>query len=386
VTTAEDARPGILGLVHLLRRAGLAVPTGQVLALTQAAATLAPLDVADLYWAGRCVLISHREDLAVYDAVFRALFYGGAMSDTTTDVLVERRLAAADPEQAEGAAAGDDTPPSGVGAVASDVELLRHRRFDQASAAELQAMRTLMARIQLSVPLRRTRRTQPVARGSIPDLRRSLRQAVHTDGEIVRRAWRRRRFQPRSLVLVLDVSGSMAGYARALLQFAFAARRPAGRVEVFCFGTQLTRVTRDLAGGDVDQALASAAERVVDWEGGTRIGASLDTLNRTYGRRGLLRGAVVVVCSDGLERGDPQLLGEQMARLSRFAHRIVWVNPLKGDSRYEPVQRGMQAALPFVDRLVSGHDLASLDELAGVLGALREKGRVTPTGRRMPAL
>jgi hypothetical protein len=371
VTATADARPGILGLVHLLRRAGVTVPTGQVLAFTRAAALLAPADTVDLYWAGRAVLISHREDLPVYDAVFRALFAGGVLSAATEDVLVELRVAAPERGVVEGARAGDDETPSGIGAVASDVELLRHRRFDRASDEELRAMRDLMARIHLSVPRRLTRRTHAVARGPVPDLRRSLRHAVRTDGEILRRAWRRRRRQPRRLVLVLDVSGSMAGYARALLQFAFAARRPAATVEVFCFGTQLTRVTRDLARGDADHALAAAADRVVDWEGGTRIGESLATLTRTYGRLGLLRGAVVVICSDGLERGDPVVLAEQMARLGRFAHRIVWVNPLKGDARYEPVQRGMQAALPHIDRLVSGHDLASLDELAGVLSALR---------------
>ncbi|MPZ71706.1 MAG: VWA domain-containing protein [Nitriliruptorales bacterium] len=364
----DDTRPALLALVHLLRRAGVTVPTGQVLSFIDAAGALAPVDAIDLYYAGRSTLISHAADLPVYDAVFRALFIGGELAEANTTALVEQHVPA--PADPDGGAAGDDDAPVGVGAVASEVELLRHRRFDQATVAELQAMRLLMAHITLSVPHRLTRRTQPVRRGRTPDLRRSLRGAIRTDGEMVRRAWRRRRSRPRPLVLVLDVSGSMAGYSRALLQFAFVARRPGGDVEVFAFGTRLTRITRDLAGRDVDRALAAAAERVADWEGGTRIGDSLATLNREHGRLGVLRGAVIVICSDGLERGDPEVLRAEMARLARFAHRVVWVNPLKGDSRYEPVQRGMAAALPSVDRLVAGHDLASLEEVGAVLAEL----------------
>lgn len=366
----RDARVDVLALVHLLRQAGVTVPTGQVIAFTEAAAALAPVDVVDLYWAGRTTLITHPHDLPVYDGVFRVLFLG---HDTEPDIEEPRPKPEVGPvtRGEEPPASGEgERDPSGTGAIASEVELLRHRRFDRTTDDELRAMRALMARIPLTIPHRRTRRTEPVRRGRVPDLRRSLRQAVRTDGELIHRAWRRRRTRPRPLVLVLDVSGSMAGYARALLQFAFAARRQAGRVEVFCFGTRLTRVTDDLEGRDVDRALSSAADRVVDWDGGTQIGASLAELNRTHGRRGMLRGAVVVICSDGLERGDPGLLRTEMARISRFAHRVVWVNPLKGDPRYQPVQRGMQAALPHVDHLVAGHDLASLEELAAVLDQL----------------
>ncbi|MGH3440528.1 MAG: vWA domain-containing protein [Nitriliruptorales bacterium] len=368
----RDARPDLLGLVHLLRRAGLDVPTGQVLVLDRAAAALAPVDVVDLYWAGRATLISHHEDLPAYDAVFRALFVGGSVADLDEGLPEPQPEPAPAPVGPEGRGQdGGDEPQSDVGAVASEVELLRHRRFDEATEEELRAMRRLMERMSLAVPHRRTRRTEPVRRGRKPDLRRSLRHAMQTDGEIVRRAWRHRRSRPRPVVLVVDVSGSMAGYARALLQFAFTARRQPGRVEVFCFGTRLTRVTEDLSDRDPDRALRSASRRVVDWDGGTRIGSSLATLNRVHGRRGLLRGAVVVICSDGLERGDPEVLEAEMARLARFAHRLVWVNPLKGHAGYEPVQRGMRAALPHVDGFVSGHDLASLDGLSEMLAALR---------------
>ena len=360
--------------MQLLRGLGVTVPTGQVVTFVEAAATLGPAHRVDLYWAGRTTLVSHHEDMPSYDLAFRTFFGVGAPvtaveDEASPDPIREVGVVAA---ARAGAAAGDEEEaPTEVGAVASDLELLRHRRFDLASEEELRAMRRLMARIPLTVPRRVTRRTEPASRGRHPDLRRSIRQAIQTDGELVRRAWRRRRTRPRPLVLVLDVSGSMAGYARALLQFAYSVRNQPGAVEVFCFGTRLTRITRELHGRDPDRALATAAARVVDWDGGTWIGASLASLNRQYGRQGLLRGGVVVVCSDGLERGDPDELADAMARIRRFAHAVVWVNPLSASARFAPVQRGMRAALPFVDRLVSGHDIASLDELARVVAELR---------------
>jgi uncharacterized protein with von Willebrand factor type A (vWA) domain len=363
-------RGELLGFVHALRQAGIPVPTGQILGFDHAVALVAPTDLEDLYWTGRATLVSDPAHLDLYDRVFRAYFHGGPAlrflvhgeppRPPRVEVVARRRRDTTGREDDDGLA----------GLRASDVEALRHRRFDLASDDELRAMRRLMARIQLVVPERVTRRSKGVRRGRIPDLRRSVRAATRSDGELVRRLWRRRRRRPRPLVLVIDVSGSMKGFGRALLQFAFAARRQPGPVEVFCFGTRLTRITDDLADRDADRALAAAAERVVDWEGGTRIGESLAVLNRVHGRLGRLRGAVVVVCSDGLERGDPAVLGHEIARLARYAYRVVWVNPLKGDPRYAPIQQGMQAALPYVDRLVSGHDLASLDDLSVVLAEL----------------
>ena len=198
------------------------------------------------------------------------------------------------------------------------------------------------------MPRRRTRRFGP-ARSGVPDLRRTLRRSFRTGGEPLERRFRARRQRRRRLVLVLDVSGSMADYSRALLVFAHAALRADRRWEAFCFGTRLTRVTRALAVTRPDEALDRAADEVVDWNGGTRIGDCLKELLDEYGHRGLVRGAVVVLCSDGLEIGDPELLAEQMARLSRLAYRVIWLNPLKGDAAYEPLARGMHAALPFVD-------------------------------------
>ena len=197
---------------------------------------------------------------------------------------------------------------------------------------------------------------------------------MRSGGEVIEPSWRTRRERPRRLILLLDVSGSMAEYSRALLQFAYSAGR-GSQVETFCFATRLSRVTDVLARRDPDIALAQASEAVVDWDGGTRIGDALGEFTREWGRRGLARGAIVVICSDGLERGDPEALAAEMERLRRLTHRIVWVNPLKGDPAYEPLARGMRAALPYIDVFVPGHDLASLEALAQLLPALRERGR-----------
>lgn len=366
-----EGRADLTVFASLLRAAGVPVATAQVVVLSEAVAALEPASAGDLYWAGRQALGVRPHHVGAYDRVFRAWFldeHPGRRVGPEEDRHEERRSSPHAPDAGPGAP-DEGSGPERIGAVASDVDALRRRRFDRATEEELREIRALMSQLVIRVPRRRTRRTEVARHGGTLDLRRSLRAAVRTDGEVVHRAWRRRRTRPRPVVLLLDVSGSMAGYARALLQFAFSARLSTRRLEVFCFGTRLTRVTDDLRDRDVDAALAAAADRVVDWDGGTRIGASLATLNRRYGRTGVLRGALVLICSDGLERGDPGLLAHEVARLSRYAHRLVWVNPLKGDDRYEPLARGMVAALPHVDRLVAGHDLASLDELADVLEA-----------------
>jgi hypothetical protein len=200
------------------------------------------------------------------------------------------------------------------------------------------------------------------------DVKRTLRRSLRTHGEPFHRAWRARGTRSRPIVLILDISGSMAPYARALLQFAFAAMVAGRRVEVFCFGTRLTRVTRTLRTKDPDRAMHEIGRLVADWEGGTRIGESLKSLLDEWSQRAAIRGAIAVICSDGLERGEPELMRDQMARLRRLVHRIVWVNPLKGSPRYEPLARGMAAALPSIDVFLPGHNLESLEELSRALG------------------
>lgn len=331
-----------------LRREGLPVGTGRVAEFCRAAALLPP---DDLYWAGRATLVARAADIPVYDAAFEG-FFGPSAEVRPQRAVVRIRV--------EGEA---ET------ALASPIELLREKSFARCSEAELAELGRMMRRLPLVVPERRSRRRDPARRGS-PDLRRTLRHAFRTGGDPVERAWRERRRVRRPLVLLLDVSGSMDPYSRALVMFAHSALRSGRRVEAFCFGTRLTRVTRSLAASDADQALARAASEVVDWDGGTRIGDSLKAFLDEHGHGGLARGALVLICSDGLEVGDPDLLAAQMARLSRLTYRVVWLNPLQEDPAYEPLARGMKAALPYVDLFASGHSLASLEELSEALGRL----------------
>lgn len=373
----------LVGFGRELRRLGLPVGTGRILTFCRAAAALAPLDRASLYWAGRASLISRPEDVEVYDRAFERWFaraaFGeepglvvpssppadGGTREEPPDLETEALVAAAswrpggEGEEPEGEAA--------VRLVASAAEVLRTKSFDALTEEERARTARLIRDLELRLPERRTRRLRPHPRGGRFDVRRTLRRAVRTHGEPFRRAWRSRGSRTRPLVLILDVSGSMAPYSRALLQFAYAAMAAGRKVEAFCFGTRLTRVTRTLRTRDPDRALREVGRLVEDWEGGTRIGESLRALLDGWSQRAALRGAVVVLCSDGLERGDPELLRRQMERLHRLAHRVVWVNPLKGSPRYEPLARGMAAALPSIDVFLPGHNLASLEELAGVL-------------------
>jgi hypothetical protein len=346
-----------------LRDEGVGAGTGRIGSFCEAASLLDP---ADLYWAGRATLVANAEELPVYDRVFRAFFGGQHPEPEQRPLRLRERAGGGAPPGGRGGG-GADEPARGP---ASALELLRRKSFARCSPDELARLGRLMAEMDLALPARRTRRRRPARSGS-PDLRRTLRRSFRTGGEPLERAWRTRRRVRRRLVLILDVSGSMADYSRALLLFAHAALGADRRWEAFCFGTRLTRVTRALAGRDPDEALARAAEQVADRDAGTRIGESLRTFLDRFGHGGVARGAVVVICSDGLEVGDPELVREQMARLSRLAHRVVWVNPLRADPAYEPLARGMHAALPYVDVFESGHDLASLEAVAAQLAAVR---------------
>jgi uncharacterized protein with von Willebrand factor type A (vWA) domain len=357
-----------------LRSAGLAVGAGDVLTYCAALSPLDPSDLLDLYWAGRVTLVTRRENIGVYDEVFRRYFLGSAAE--TRDLLTLRAHMTAEAQAALEVPATDPggngrEPETTLGLMASDAEALRHKSFAACSPEELAAVRRIMARIRLAPPKRRTRRTTRAASGRSPDLRRTVRESMRMHGEPAELFWRRRRVRPRPLILILDVSGSMADYSRNLLQFAYSAKRAAAKVEVFCFGTRLTRVTRALDHRRPDDALELAAKTVFDWEGGTRIGASLDAFVRDWGRRGLCRGGIVVICSDGLDRGDPGLLATAMERLSRLSHRVVWMNPHKGDNAdFRPSTLGMIVAAPHIDLTLSGHDLSSLEELAAMLPTL----------------
>ena len=385
MSTAAISEPGLQRLVgfgRLLRRRGLPVGTGRILTFCRAVAALDRIDRTGVYWAGRVAMVARKEDLAAYDAAFAEWFpnrSGDVMAMITgqdqrmaspppeLEVLLDQGVPEESWEPAEGADEGEIP----VGVLASGAEVLRGKAFDELSETErLQADHVIRA-LAVHLPTRRSRRYRPSPYGRRFDQRRTLRASLRTQGEPFRRAWRDRRERVRPLVLILDVSGSMSAYSRALMQFGFAAMRAGRRVEVFCFGTRLTRVTRALARSEPDEALRQVAAAVVDWNGGTRIGASLKELLDRWSQHVAMRGAVVVLCSDGLERGEPALLAAQVARLSRLAHRLIWVNPLKGSPRYEPLARGMAAALPYVDVFLAGHNLESLESLCGVLEGAR---------------
>jgi uncharacterized protein len=357
-----------------LRAAGLTVGTGDVLTYCSAMMPLDPSDLLDLYWAGRTTLVSRREDISTYDRVFRQFF----LADGAPAAAV-LTLTAADAAEAQAALVMPGTEPGPehdeekavLGWMASDVDALKHRSFAACTPAELATLRRIMSRIRLTPPRRRTRRTKSAAAGRTPDMRKTIRDSMRMHGEPSKLFFRQRKTRLRPLILILDVSGSMADYSRHLLQFAHTARHAAAKVEVFCFGTRLTRITKALEHRRPDSALEQAARTVVDWDGGTRIGQSLDTFVRRFGRGGLCRGGVVVICSDGLDRGDPQQLADAMARLSRLCYRIVWLNPHKGDDQnFRPSTLGMMVAAPHIDLLLSGHDLASLEQLAAMLPEL----------------
>jgi uncharacterized protein with von Willebrand factor type A (vWA) domain len=331
----------LVGFARALRAEGLPVGTGRALDFLRAVSLAG---VEELYWAGRATLIGKPSEIPVYDEVFHAWF------GERPEVLEVPR--------SKVTVVVDET---GLGGRASAAEALRRKSFAELRPDELAELAEIAARMRLAVPERRTRRYREARRGD-PDLRRTLRRSFRGAGEAHELARRRRRRKPRRLVLLLDVSRSMSVYSQALAVVAHGVLRSDRRWEAFCFGTRLTRVTRALKGSDPNEALARAAAEVLDWDGGTRIGESLKAFLDRHGHGGLARGAVVVVCSDGLETGDPALLREQMVRLERLAHRVIWLNPLKQSPAYEPLARGMAAALPSIDHFASGHTLDAFAE------------------------
>lgn len=360
-----------------LRSEGLPLGSGELLTFCAAMAVLNPGDLLDLYWAGRSSLITKHTQLPTYDRVFRSFFLG-------YDPRVPERLRKTwEPSQIENESvieipaiepgtSGQDEEEAKLGLNASDIELWRHKSFPACTDEELSALRRIIKRMRLIPPRRRTRRTRGSSSADRPDLRRTVRMTMRQHGEPSELFWRERKRKLRPLVLILDVSGSMAEYSRNLLQFAYSARRASTRVEVFCFGTRLTRITPALERRSPDQALDRAARAVFDWEGGTRIGESIESFVKQWGRRGMSRGSIVIICSDGLDRGDPAVLEAAMERLSLLSHKIVWVNPHIGsETDYQPTTLGMMVAEPFIDLIMSGRDLAGLEEIAERIPALR---------------
>lgn len=382
-----DGTDTLVGLARTLRAAGVDASLDRVHATVEALDRLDPASRADVYWAGRLTLCASADDIARYDRVFAAYFGDRPPALVRRPTVPAARLRVVPAALDDGGVPeGDDREDADPAvSAASATEVLRHRDIGSMSAADREALARLLAAFALPGERRRTRRRAPDRRGVV-DRRRTLHRLVRAGGEPVALARRDRRERPRRVVLLVDVSGSMSAYADALLRFAHAAsHRGAGPgTEVFTIGTRLTRVTREMAHRDADAAMRSLADAVPDWSGGTRLGDLLKRFLDDWGQRGMARGAVVVVLSDGWERGDVTLLGEQMARLRRLAHRVVWANPRAGRPGFAPLAAGMAAALPHVDEFVSGHSLAALEHLAAVVaGARRRTDARWPGGREV---
>ncbi len=368
---SEAVTARLVSLAGELRAGGVRVGTGDIEAAHRALAAVDPASREDAYLALRAVLCSRRTDWPPFHDAFATVF-GAPVERTTRDEPVLPPTAANVMPRVEappmpGSPAGGVEDSEVRPAAYSDVELLHDKDFAQYSDAERAAARAAIVQLARRMPQRESRRTRAVRRRGVrPDMQATVRASLRHAGEPLDRRWRAHVPGPRKLVLVCDVSGSMAPYARMLLQYLHAAVATHRRVEAFVFGTRLTRITAELGVRDPDRALERAATAVVDWSGGTRIGASIAELNRAHGRR-VGRASVVVILSDGWDRGDPALLAAEMARLRRTAHRMIWLNPLKAAPGYEPLARGMAAAVPHTDHFLAGNSLASLAELADLL-------------------
>lgn len=374
----SDAMRIAVAFARVLRGVGVVVPIGCVLSFAEGIEAVGFAERSPVYWVGRTTLVHRPEDIAVFDQAF-AVFWdhrrpsGGLIIE---EPPIEIQLAIDSDEEAD-----DQTPeaePSDAPTIQlrfSASEILRQKDFAHYSPDELHQAHALMANLRLSGVPRRSRRLVNAGRsGARPDVRRTIQAALRSGGEPIERAWRDPGEKLRRLVLLLDVSGSMEPYARALVRFVHAAVAGRQKVEAFTLGTRLTRVTRELNSRDPDRAMEQTALSVTDWSGGTRLGEGIRRFNDEWGVRGMARGAIVVILSDGWDRGDPDVLATQMARLHRVAYKTVWVNPLKVTPGYAPLARGMAAALPYVDDFVEGHSVEAMEELARVISTERVRG------------
>ena len=389
VETIELDLPPLVGAFsRRLHEAGVPVTPARSIEFARALTLVRPITRRRLYWTARSVFVSDPAQVNVFDTIFFSIFGNQVEGETftpdevrTADSTASDKASSAKSAEGELTSGGTWAAPGQTGeddesaelevplALASAEEMLRSKSFDALDPNELAQLYRLMSRLELATPLRRTRRYEKGRRGERIDMRRTLRSSLRTAGDPVRLARRRRRIAPRRLVLLCDISGSMEPYARAYLQFLACAAGSGPNAEAFVFATRLTRLTRALASRNPERAIQRAAAAAPDWSSGTRIGDALREFNDRHGRRGMARGAVVVILSDGWERGDPQLVGREMQRLARLAHRIVWVNPRVSSDTFSVQSGGMVAALPYCDALVSGHSFQALGEVAEAIGA-----------------
>ena len=389
VQTIHLDLPAVAGAFsRRLRDAGVPITAERAARFAHALTLVKPVSRRRLYWTARAVLVSDSAQLKAFDSVFSSVFGGRALPSEPEPAEVARAPAAQrsrTPESrgetsvgAEGVSSApssseheDDLREVPLPMAASDEEVLREKRFDALEPGELAQLYRLMTRLRVATPRRRTRRSERDRRGERMDMRRTLRGSMRTAGDPIRLARRRRRVVRRRMVMLCDISGSMEPYARAYLQFLTCATGSGANAEAFVFATRLTRLTRALNSRNPERAIQRAAETAPDWSSGTRIGDAVKAFNDRHGRRGMARGAVIVILSDGWERGEPALVGREMERLARLAYRIVWVNPRAGASGFMPRAGGMAAALPHCDALVSGHSLEALEDVMDAIGAKR---------------
>jgi uncharacterized protein len=359
----------LVRFAQTLRLGGVAVPVDSVIHFARAIDALG-IDRHDrVYWAGRAVLIHRHEDVDTYDRIFDSFWWGRTPSLEFSPPSSDQPFEQESDSDVE-VPSSEGEPPRRLAFVSySDVDQLRRKDFAACTAEELDEITRILreTRVRATQHSRRMRRSR--RDHGRHDARATMRQILRSNGEVVRLMHREPSSRPRRVVLLCDVSGSMEPYARALLRFLHVAVAGQSRVEAFAVGTRLTRLTRQLSSRDPDAAFRQAIERVLDWSGGTRLGEGIGTFNDRFGMPGMARGAIVVILSDGLDRGDPTLLAGEMARLHRAAYQTIWVNPLKASEGYEPLARGMAAALPHIDQFVEGHSAASLEALVSVIAA-----------------
>jgi uncharacterized protein with von Willebrand factor type A (vWA) domain len=371
-TLSTDPAEISVAFTRILRQAGLNVPTSSTHTFAEALCAVGINDRDATYWSGRSTLVRRPEDIDVFNRAFSVFFEHQRTPDNTTNepepVSITIAIDTDDDDGDNGPDVAEGNDDETIELRFSTTEILRHKDFADYSAAELTQAQELMANLRLIGSPRRSLRLGPAQRVTPrPDIRRTVRASIQAGGEPIERHFRRPTERLRRLVLLLDVSGSMEPYARALLRFVHAAVAGRQKVEAFALGTRLTRITRELTSRDPDIALQAAGQRVIDCSGGTKLGAGFRQFNDEWGVRGLARNSIVVVLSDGWDRGDPEELADQMQRLQRVTHRLIWVNPLKVTPGYAPLARGMAAALPYVDDFVEGHSVAAMEELALVI-------------------
>jgi len=390
-----------LAFARLLRRAGVKTTTGQAMDFVRA---IEHIDISrreEFREAARACLVTHKDDLPVFDRLFdlywraKPEYTDGLLQQLDPDDLIElapeegeeaeetegssiegargRRLEAIEAIEEAEEGEGSETESLADAFSYSPAEILREKDFADFTEDELAQIRRFMQQLTWQIGRRRSRRKVASPKGRFIDPRRTMRRSLQSGGVPLTLARRQTKTKPRQLVVICDVSGSMDRYSRILLQFIYAVENGMAKVEAFVFGTRLTRVTRLLKHQDIDEAMRRVAREVQDWSGGTRIGQSLQTFNQEWARRVLRNGAVVLIISDGWDRGDPQLLAQEMARLQRSCYRLIWLNPLLGSPRYEPLTRGMQAALPYIDDFMPIHNFASLEALAKHLSQIDDK-------------